>query len=220
MMYTLQHLWDLEMDQLRKEHGKDPDPEMWRWSPLDITEYDRMLNVAYHIVLGFDVFRKRSAPITLIEAGSGIGTKLYLAREKYGIDASGCDINKEYIDRARELFGIETKQCDLREDPPVWSKFDIVYLARPFKDDDEESAWEQSVQDNMMDGAVLIMGFSARKPYGWRCHYRFPFHGVWVKPETAVAAAPVYSAMIQRRPGHDPLVPEPGPVVPLPVERR
>src|SRR5215469_7962046 len=125
MIYSLPQLWDLEMEQLRKEQGKDPDPELWRWSPLDIVEYDRMLNVAYHIILGYDVFHRPFAPITIAEAGSGIGTKLFLARDKYGMNVTGYEINKEYIDRCRELFGIETEQRDLRADPPDWSAFDI-----------------------------------------------------------------------------------------------
>jgi len=210
MTYNLQQLWDLEMDQLRKEMGKTPDPELWRWSPLDIVEYDRMLNVAYHIVLDYNVFRKRFSPITLVEAGSGIGTKLYWAQKKYGMQVTGYEINKEYIERARQLFGIETEQRDLREPPfPDWKAFNIVYLARPLKEDDEEWAWEQAVHDAMAPGSVLISGFSAKKPYGWHCHYRFPFHGVWVKP----ASSAVYDQMISRQAPHDPLVPEPGPGV-------
>lgn len=210
MTYDLRKLWDLEMEQLQKERGKDPDPEMWRWSPLDITEYDRMLNIAYHIAIGHNVFRRQGLrKIRLVEAGSGIGTKLYLATQKYGLDATGYEINEEYIRRARELFGIETEQRDLRKPPfPEWDKFDIVYLARPFKDDDEEGRWEREVQEAMRPGAILIMGFSSLKPYGWPCYYRFPFHGVWVKPGMAT---PVYDAMIKRQEPHDPLVPEPGP---------
>jgi len=199
------------MDQLRKEQGKTPDPELWRFSPLDITEYDRMLNVAYHIVIGHDVFRKHG-PIRLVEAGSGIGTKLYLAREKYGIDAVGYEINKRYIARARALFGIETELRDLRKPPfPDWAEFDIVYLSRPFKEDETEGRWEQEVQDAMKPGAVLIMGFSARKPYGWPCFYRFPFHGVWQKMGPTVTMPPIYDAMIKRQPHPDPLTREPGP---------
>lgn len=213
MTYTIQQLWDLEMEQLAKERGKDPDPELWRWSPLDIVEYDRMLNVAYHIAIGHNVFQRRQGlrHIRLAEAGSGIGTKLYLAREKYGIDAVGYEINEGYIERARQLFGIETEQRDLRKPPfPDWASFDIVYLSRPLKEDADEAEWEREVQEAMRPGAALIMGFSARKPYGWPCYYRYPFHGVWVRPETAAAGA-VYDQMISRQPHTDPLVPEPGP---------
>jgi hypothetical protein len=185
--YTIRQLWDIEMAQLKQEQGKEPDPDLWRWSPLDIIEYDRMLNVAWHIALDYNV-RLRGADgglrrISIVEPGCGIGTKLYLARTKYGMAETGYEINEGYVQKAAELgleVNIETR--DLRAEPqPPWAMFDIVYTSRPFKDNDEEREWERSVQEAMRPGAVLITAFTALKPNHWPCHYRFPFHGVWHK---------------------------------------
>lgn len=212
MTYTIQQLHDMEMEQVRRELGTEPDPELWRWSPLNIFEFDRMLNVAWHIAIDHNAIQSRAPylrPISLAEAGAGIGTKLYFAKHKYGLAVTGYEISEEYVQKAKELeLDVSLELRDLRAVPaPPWGDFDIVYTSRPFKDDTEEAEWEQSVQDAMRPGAVLIAAFTARKPYGWECYYRFPFHGVWLKK-----APGNYQDLVQRSAtGPDPLVPQPGP---------
>lgn len=201
MLLSLEELHRLEMMQLAKERElSDPDPEIWRWSPLEIAEFARMLNCARQLVM--DGLRR----LTFMEAGSGIGTKLYLAQYHFGMKAVGYEINDEYIAQARGL-NVDTVKCDLREEDPPWDDADIVYIARPFKDDQYEVDWENKVMAKMRQGTALISAYAAVKPYKWRCYYRAPFRGVWVKPR---AAAPVYNAMISRATtGSDPLVQEP-----------
>ena len=70
-IYTLQELWHMELAQLKQERETtEPDPDLWRWSPLEITEFARMLEVARGLAVAG--LRK----LRLAEAGSGIGTKL------------------------------------------------------------------------------------------------------------------------------------------------
>lgn len=203
--FTLQDLWHMEMAQLKLERETtDPDPDMWRWSPLEITEFARMLEVARGLVMPVGL-RKMLKP-RLAEAGCGIGTKLYLAKHHFDMDETGYEINEVYLAMCRDLE-VNAIRCDLRVDKPPWDKFDIVYVARPFKSDEYEVAWEQEVMDTMRPGTVLISAYAAVKPYKWQCHYRRPFRGVWVKPGKSTG---VYDAMISRNPaGSDPLVPEP-----------
>ena len=206
---SLAELAKLEMAQLARERETtDPDPELWRWSPLELPEFARMLEVARSLAM--DGLRR----LTFMEAGSGIGTKLYVAHYHFGMTAVGYEINEDYIRQAREL-NVTTHQCDFRTESPAWDDGDIVYIARPFKSDESDTvapdkveiAWEQSVHLAMRPGAVLIAAFAAVKP-DWPCYYRRPFRGVWVKP--GARSAPVYDAMISRRTdGSDPLVREP-----------
>jgi hypothetical protein len=213
-VYQIPQLFEMEMEQLREEIGTEPDPEMWRWSPLDIYEFDRMLNVAWHIAIDHNIRLRRAGgglrKISFVEAGCGIGTKLYIAKTKYGMEELGYEINEKYIQKSAELdLDVQIEARDLRAEPaPPWAMFDIVYTARPFKDDAEETAWERAVQDAMRPGAVLISAFTAIKPRTWECYYRFPFHGVWKKQ-----APGNYQDLIQRHTtGPDPLVPQPGPL--------
>jgi hypothetical protein len=199
---TIEELARLEIEQVKRERETtEPDPDMWRWSPLEIWEFARMLEVARQ--LAADGLRR----LRFAEAGSGIGTKLYLAQNKFDMSATGFEINEEYITQARKL-DVCTNKWDLRKAHPPWRLYDIVYMARPFKDDDYEVQWEREVHDRMRDKAVLISAYAAVKPYSWPCYYRAPFRGVWMKtPRTGQ-----YSQMIQRSAtGSDPLVPEPGP---------
>jgi hypothetical protein len=174
-MLTIAELVRLEAAQLHIERETtEPDPDLWRWSPLEIPKFRQMLAVAADLVPGRASFA---------EAGSGIGTKLYLAQHYFGMEATGYEISEDYIAKAGQL-GVDTVQCDLRKETPPWGEYDIVYIARPFKDDAEESAWESAVLAAMRPGAVLVSAYAAVKPYQWKCYLRGPFRGVWVKPES------------------------------------
>jgi hypothetical protein len=207
---SLAELAKLEMAQLARERETtDPDPEIWRWSPLELPEFARMLEVARSAAM--DGLRR----LVFMEAGSGIGTKLHVAQYHFDMTAIGYEVNPEYIAKARELR-VTTHQCDFRTESPDWGEGDIIYIARPFKSneadtvapDSVEIAWEQSVHYAMRPGAVLMAAYAAVKPRDWPCFYRQPFRGVWVKP--GGRGTPVYDSMVSReRSGSDPLVPEP-----------
>ena len=77
--YTLRQLFDMELAQLEKEHGRDPDPDSWRWSPSDIRIWAEMLEIAINY---FHDNIVDPEPITIWEAGSGIGTKLKWAEQR------------------------------------------------------------------------------------------------------------------------------------------
>jgi hypothetical protein len=98
----------------------------------------------------------------------------------------GFELFEEYVAAAREL-GVQCEQRDLSDldNQPSWEVPDIVFTARPFKDDLFEAKWEKLVHDMMHPNAVLLSTFTGRKPYGWPCLYRVGFKGVWVKPGTA-----------------------------------
>ena len=81
MTYTLDELFDMEMAQLKQEHGRIPDPDSWRWSPSDIRIWDVMLATANRYLCDF--YGEEHHQISIWEAGSGIGTKLYWASEPH-----------------------------------------------------------------------------------------------------------------------------------------
>lgn len=208
----------MELDQLGRERElSDPDPDLWRWSPLELSEFARMLEVARS--LAAQITRRRGEALrilTMAEAGSGIGTKLYLAQNYFDIAAVGYEISEEYIAIASGL-GVNTVHADLRDLPASeWAPGkNIVYIARPFKDDAVESEWERSVHAAMDDEAVLISAYAAVKPYAWPCYYRAPFRGVWIKQRKEARYHPgrtagEYGKMISRATTEsDPLVQEP-----------
>jgi hypothetical protein len=179
MTYTLDELFDMEMAQLKLEHGRVPDPASWRWSPSDIRDWAEMLDVAIKYYKRTD--SHSFGPISIWEAGSGIGTKLCWAKQQ-GLIEYGFELFKDYLAAAR-LLDVRCEERDLSDldNQPSWEVPDIVFTARPFKDDIFEVKWERLVQERMRPGAVLMSTFTARKPYGWPCLYRVGFRGVWVK---------------------------------------
>src|SRR5215469_9310850 len=105
-MLTRQQLWDLELSQLKREREtSEPDPDMWRWSPLELWEFDKMLTIAHSLAVSRNVRKYGEAAglrrLSYAEAGSGIGTKLYLARNYFGLDEMGYEINEEYLAASR-----------------------------------------------------------------------------------------------------------------------
>jgi len=176
----LNELFKMEMRQLSRERGRDPDPAYWRWSPSDIRIWAQMLQVAINHFR--DVDFHSHGPISIWEAGSGIGTKLLWAKQR-GLIEYGFELFDYYIEEARKL-GVACEQRDLSDldNQPSWEVPDIVFTARPFKDELLENKWEKLVQDRMRPGAVLISTFTSRKPYGWTVLYRATFRGVWAKP--------------------------------------
>jgi hypothetical protein len=182
--YTLDELFDMEMAQLEIEHGREPDPNSWRWSPSDIRDWAEMLDVA------IKYYKTSDSPctgrISIWEAGSGIGTKLRWAAQQ-GLIEYGFELFPDYVAAARKLdVACEIRDLSDLDNQPSWNVPDIVFTARPFKDDIFEVKWERLVQECMRPGAVLMSTFTARKPYGWPCLYRVGFRGVWVKPGASI----------------------------------
>lgn len=189
---SLHELFQMEMEQLQQEHGREPDPDSWRWSPFDIRKWDEMLTVA---IDHYSDPHGHHGPLCIWEAGSGIGTKLRRAKNR-GLIEYGFEINDDYLDKARRL-SVACEKRDLSDpfNQPSWEVPDIVYTARPFKDDLKEVTWERVVQDHMRPGAVLISTFAAVKPYHWICLYKAPYRGVWVKPDSPFAMGPLADAV-------------------------
>jgi hypothetical protein len=187
----LDELFKMEMRQLARERGREPDPNSWRWSPSDIRIWAGMLEVATDYLRHI---HGNHNPISIWEAGSGIGTKLAWAKHR-GLIEYGFELFDYYIAAAKEL-GVACEQRDLSDldNQPSWEVPDIVFTARPFKDDLLENKWEALVQSQMRPGAVLISTFTSKKPYGWVVLYRATFRGVWVKP----GAAPTEPESVQR----------------------
>lgn len=174
--FTMEHLEEIEAEWLAMERRREPDPDLWRWSPTPLPKFVDMLGVASMCREIMDLDRKPR----FFEAGCGVGTKLVVAKQ-FGLEELGWELFPEYVEQARAL-GVNVEQHDLRQDEPDWGSFDIVFLSRPFKDDEENRQFEQRAMDAMRPGAVLMSSFAGVKPYGWRWLYKGPWRVVAVKP--------------------------------------
>lgn len=179
-----QHLEDLEQQFLERERTSGASSEeLWRWSPLEFREFDYMLSLAVGLAKQERNLVTGEA-YSFFEAGCGIGTKLALAQNGYGLAAFGWELVEEYLDQCKVL-DVSAERHDLRYEDPGYEDYDIVYISQPFKDDATEVAWERRVHRAIRPGGILIAAFASVKPYTWECYYRQPWRGVWVKPKTA-----------------------------------
>jgi SAM-dependent methyltransferase len=167
-----------EAEWVARERQLEPDPDLWRWSPTPLPKVRSMMATAD---MCSEIIQLDHLP-RFFDAGCGIGTKLALAEQEFVWDAEGWDYYLEYVQFARNVLKVKAHQFDLRSSEPDWASYDIVMISRPFKDDDEQHAWEQKVQDTMRPGAVLLATHAALKPYRWRWLYRAPWRIVAVKP--------------------------------------
>lgn len=169
----------LEAKWVSIERKQEPDSQFWRWSPTPLPKVREMMAT---VDMYREITKLERAP-RFFDAGCGIGTKMALAEEMFVWEANGVDLYEEYINVARNELGLEFAWVgDLRRNEPPWSVYDIVMISRPFKDDEEEEAWERKVHASMRPGAVLIATHAAVKPYSWRWLYRAPWRIVAVKP--------------------------------------
>lgn len=118
-----------------------------------------------------------------LDVGCGIGSKMLLAKEIFGLDVQGIERVPGYVRQAREL-GLDA----LEQDALVFSgydAYDIVWLNRPFSDPDLQVRMERKVQEGMKSGAVFIGVNLLNRPPGdwwvvlddWEVH-----RGIWQKP--------------------------------------
>ena len=185
--------------------GQGDAEDHYGWSPLPLPKFTDLMNISQQYLPSNPFF---------LEAGCGIGTKLYLARENYGCWEYGFDINADFVKFAREILGVRAYVGSVQDMP--YDKADVVYIARPYKDDAKEVEYEKMVHSRVRNGAILIAAYAAVKPE-WHCLFRLGQHGAWKKTDDGqpVPRKPLppipqnlsdYNHLIRKRqPGPDPL---------------
>jgi len=144
------------------------------WMPFSIPAYIAMVTEALPEIRG-DRF---------LEIGSGIGTKLLLAREFCGFSVLGIERTAEYAAVAGSM-GLETKTADAL-DWAGYDEADLTWFNRVFRDLSAETALEAKVWAETAPGAVIMCAnLESRPPMTW-----YPVldswdserRGIWQKP--------------------------------------
>lgn len=105
----------------------------------------------------------------------GIGTRMLVARELYGLEVHGIDRVPEYVAQARELLptGVPGVTAEVAEvaDALGWDgygKYDLVWFNRVFSDRDLQRRLEYQVWTAMRPGAVVIAAnLESPPPANW-----------------------------------------------------
>jgi trans-aconitate methyltransferase len=122
-----------------------------------------------------------------LEIGAGIGTKMVIARELFGMDVSGVERTDEYASAARTA-GLDVQTADaLGWDG--YGKADLIWFNRPFRDQAAQARLEAQVWAEAAPGTVVICAnLETKPPLSW-----YPVldawdderRGIWQKPFAA-----------------------------------
>lgn len=172
------------LDRDWQKRSANPDPARYTpWMPFDLASFITMLAEALP-----------EAPDGLpgeefLDIGCGPGSKMLIARDVFGLDAHGIEIDAEMAAAARTL-GLDVATADALEFPS-YGDYGIVWFNRPFRDPGLQAKLEARVWADMAPGAVVICAnLEDRPPSSWFIvdddwEAR---RGVWFKPPVSVPA--------------------------------
>lgn len=133
----------LDREWMRSPAGRD-DARSTPWMPFPV--YDFLALVAEAL--------PESTGDRFLEVGCGIGTRMMLARDVFGLDVRGFDRVPEYVAQAQQL-GCPAEVADALG-YEGYGKADILWFNRPFSDKDTQRRLERQVWADMASGAVVI----------------------------------------------------------------
>jgi SAM-dependent methyltransferase len=122
----------------------DPHSPTLPWMPFQPAEF---LSILFECV-------PELAGREFLDVGCGPGTKMLLARDFFGMEACGIEINPEMAAAAEAVGGVRVGDA-LRVPDGVYENFDLIWLYRPFRDAQLEEQLEARIMDEMKPGAIL-----------------------------------------------------------------
>jgi len=118
-----------------------------------------------------------------LEVGCGIGTRMKVARDFFGLDVHGFDRVPEYVQQAKNL-DLDAWEADALE-YEGYGDYNVLWFNRPFRDQALQAQLEERVWGRMRSGAVVICANLNEKPPpewfivldDWEVR-----RGIWQKP--------------------------------------
>lgn len=135
--------------------GQKPDQVYNPWMPFQPSEFVAMLT---------ECVAECDGP-RFLDVGSGIGTKLSIAKYLFGLDTCGIEIDPqmEQFASSRNRFTVQQDALEF----PHYDDFDIIWLYRPFKDGFRQARLENLIFEKMGPGAIVVGGAWENKPNGF-----------------------------------------------------
>lgn len=152
---VLRNVAALDTDWMSSQAGRD-DRHCAPWMPFPVFDFIALTAEAL----------PESPGDRFLEIGCGIGTRMLLAQEIYGLDVSGVERVPEYAEQARAL-GLTVSVEDALAHKG-YGGHDILWFNRPFRDQMLQRALEQRVWEQMAPGAVaMCANLESPPPSGW-----------------------------------------------------
>ena len=173
----------IESTWMARRAGQAADRQNTGWMPFQLFTFFSLLAEAVPMI-------PEPAPDVaprFLGVGAGPGSKELLARDVFGMDVSGIEIDDEMASSARQS-GLQVHTADAA----AWNgygKAEAVWLNRPKRDPADELALERKVMAEMAPGTVLLCAnLETRPPESWFIvldAWDSERYGAWAKPAAA-----------------------------------
>lgn len=172
---VLRTAWQMEREWMQKVPGAG-DERHTPWMPYVIPDFIALVAEALPDM--------RPGTGRFLEVGAGIGTKMLIARELFGLDVAGVERTPEYTSAAATM-GLDVQTADALG----WDGYgqaDLTWFNRPFRDPAAQAELERQVWAGSAPGTVIICAnLEDRPPVSW-----YPVldawdserRGIWQKP--------------------------------------
>lgn len=135
--------------------GQKPDPIHNQWLPFQMADFIAIMAECV-AVSGGDNF---------LDVRSGIGTKLAVAHDLFGLSAMGLERDSELAFYADEAHRV-TLTCDALE-YKGYGDHDIIWLYRPYRDSLHQAKLEHKIYEEMNTGAIIASAWYEKPPGGF-----------------------------------------------------
>jgi SAM-dependent methyltransferase len=136
----------MQTEHLYKSHGSNrQDPVYTPWMPFQVGEF---MSIMAEVVAEANGAR-------FLDVGCGPATKGTLAREIFGLDVAGIEVDLAMARVASAHSTVFAKDALDFED---YGSYDIIWLYMPFRDVHLEAELERKIMAAMKPGAILAGG--------------------------------------------------------------
>ena len=155
--------------------GRKPDPTFNPWMPFQMADFIAVMAECVAV----------SGGGSFLDVGSGIGTKIEVAKALFGLKAAGLEIDPDMF-RYANASGRTTILADaLSANPEHYSTADIIWVYRPFRDSFSQRLLEHTIYGYMKPGAIIAGGALENPPNGFEIiidDWEIGCRGAWKKP--------------------------------------
>jgi SAM-dependent methyltransferase len=151
--------WCQDEEHTYMSHGNRQDPTYLPWMPFQIGEFTSFMT---------EIVAEANGS-WFLDIGCGIGTKMLLARELFGLDPHGIEVDIAMAKRASTKFPYAVICADALADFYAYTAADIIWMYRPFRNAELQDKLEAQVMESMKPGAILAGAKwqMDRPPKGW-----------------------------------------------------
>jgi trans-aconitate methyltransferase len=172
----------VQLDQQWQRKVPENDRRYTPWMPFSTPAFVALLAEAVPEA------RETRGDIRFLDIGCGPGSKMLIARDLFGLDATGFDRVPEYTAAARSL-GLNANDADA-EHYVAYGSFSVIWFNRVARDAEIQARIEARVWRDAAPGAVVLCAnLEDRPPAAW-----LPVlddwedrRGIWAKPDVPPA---------------------------------